>query len=74
MTDDTPAMERVRNLVDEYRVECLWFLRPDYYPQTEAEACSVLSKIEQYGNVTAFRKAAKLRQWLSPNSSAKSAV
>jgi hypothetical protein len=72
MTDDTEIMARVRELVDEYRVECLWSLRADYYPETVEEAITVLSQIERHGDLRAFRKAAQLRQWLSRNSSAPS--
>ena len=72
--DATEVMRHVNALVDEYRARCLWFLREDYYPQTLAEACRVLESIERHGNVTAFRKAAELRQWLSQNSSVASAV
>jgi hypothetical protein len=68
------VMRRVNELVDEYRARCLWFLRTDYYPQTPTEACHVLEYIERYGDVAAFRKAAPLRQWLSRNPSAPSAV
>ena len=70
----TAVMRSVNALVDDYRASCLWFLREDYYPQTLAEACRVLESIERHGNVTAFRKAAELRQWLSQNSSVASAV
>ena len=72
--DVTSVMKSVNALVDEYRVRCLWFLREDYYPLTPTEACRVLESIERHGDVTAFRKAATLRQWLLQNSSAPSAV
>jgi hypothetical protein len=71
--DIATIMEKVNALVDEYRAQCLWFLREDYYPQTPAEACRVLESIERHGNAQAFRRAAALRQWLSQNSSAISA-
>jgi len=67
-------MQSVRRLIDEYRATCLWFLREDYYPRTPEEAVRVLEQIERNGDVQAFRKAAELRQWLSRNSSAPSAV
>jgi hypothetical protein len=29
------AMQQApRQLIDDYRVRCLWFKRPDYYPQS----------------------------------------
>lgn len=74
MADQQIQMREVCALVDEYRATCLWSLRPDYYPQTPEEACRVLEQIERHGDVAAFRKAAGLRQWLSRNSSAPSAV
>lgn len=67
-------MRKVNELVDEYRSQCLWFLRPDFYPTTVADALRVLDYIERYGNRDAFRKAAELRQWLSQNFNATSAA
>lgn len=63
---------RVAALVDEYRGRCLWFLRPDYYPETREEQLRVLQQIERNGDLAAFRKAAAMRQWLSRPSSAPS--
>ena len=72
--DEETLMKNVNALVDEYRTRCLWFLREDYYPQTSTDALRVLEYIERHGDVTAFRKAATLRQWLLQNSSATSAA
>ncbi len=70
--DDTNAAE-LRRLVDEYRTRCLWFLREDYYPATRDEVLTVLRHIERHGDHEGFRRAAALRRWLSPVSSATSA-
>jgi hypothetical protein len=67
------AMARVRELVDEYRATCLWFLREDYYPRTPEEALRVLKAIGRHGDVRAFQKAEEVRRWLSPGSSSRSA-
>ena len=74
MKDREVVMQEVNLLVDEYRVRCLWFLRNDFYPKTFAEALRVLHYIERHGDVTAFQKAATLRQWLLQNTSAPSAI
>jgi hypothetical protein len=66
--------EATRELIDEYRASCLWFLRSDYYPATPEEAEQVLRYIERYGDLEAFRRAARIRPWLSPHSSATSAT
>lgn len=70
----TPAAAAsLRALIDEYRARCLWFLRPDYYPATEAEALRVLDAIERHGDRAAFQRSSEIRQWLSQSSSAASA-
>ena len=65
--------ESVNRLVDEYRHRCLWFLRADYYPATDAQRLQVLAYIQRHGDREAFRRAAEVRQWLSRTSSAPSA-
>jgi hypothetical protein len=69
-TDEIAAS--VNRLVDEYRTRCLWFLRPDYYPATQEEQLRVLGYLERYGDVTAYQRANRLRQWLSHPCSAAS--
>ena len=61
-------------LVDEYRDRCLWFLRRDFYPSTVAEAVRVLDAIERHGDRDAFKRAGKIRQWLSLPSSVAAAA
>jgi hypothetical protein len=67
------AAVALRDLVDAYRSRCLWFLRRDYYPETVAEARRVLDAIERHGDRDGFRRAVRIRLWLSPPSSATSA-
>ena len=70
----TPAATAaLRALIDDYRDRCLWFLRLDYYPETQAEALLVLDAIDRHGDRAAFRRSSYVRQWLSPDSSAASA-
>jgi hypothetical protein len=64
------AAAALESLVDDYRARCLWFLRPDYYPACVEEAVRVLDAIERYGDVAGFRRAAEVREWLLPTSSA----
>jgi hypothetical protein len=68
------AAATVEQLVETYRARCLWFLRADYHPASDAERLVVLRYIEQYGDREAYRRAATVRQWLSRNSSAASAA
>ncbi|MBE3112437.1 MAG: hypothetical protein IMZ46_18340 [Acidobacteria bacterium] len=71
--DAAAAAEAVDRLVDEYRVSCLWFLRPDYYPSTLQERLRTLAYIERHGDREGFRRAATLTRWLSHSSNAPSA-
>jgi hypothetical protein len=66
--------QAVNRLVDEYRQRCLWFLREDYYPTTNAERLRVLDYIQRHGDLTAFCRAAEARQWLLQRSSGASAA
>ena len=69
-----PEIAAIDALVDCYRDRCLWFLRSDYYPATDAERLRLLTYIEQYGDVAAYRQAGKLKRWLSQSSSEPSAA
>lgn len=66
--------QAVHALVDEYRSQCLWFLRPDYYPDTLEATLRVLAYIQRHGDVAAHVRAGQLREWLSRTSSAASAA
>src|SRR6266480_109075 len=74
MNDENAVMRKVRALVDEYRANCLWFLREDYYSQTPQEALRVLEQIERHGDVAAFRKAVQIRPCLLLTAGAPSAA
>ncbi len=67
-------MVRVRALTEQYRAQCLWFLRADYSPGNVADACQALDYIQRHGDLEAFRRAGELRTWLSQISSAASAA
>ena len=58
--DHRAVIDSVDRLVDEYRVRCLWFLRPDYYPSTVDERLRVLAYIERHGDREGFRRARML--------------
>lgn len=65
--------EAIRGLVECYRSRCLWFLRSDHVPSSDTETRRVLEAIERHGDVAAFRQVARIRAWLSRDSSATSA-
>lgn len=61
-------------LVNECRVQCLWFLKPDRIPEVREAQLYALDCVERYGDRAAFIKARKLKQWLSQHSSEAFAV
>ena len=70
-----PSIEaELRCLVDDYRTCCLWFLRPDFYPETREETLRVLRQIEKNADREGCVRAARIRQWLSPSSREPSAA
>jgi hypothetical protein len=64
----------VRSLVDEYRGRCLWFLRADFYPESDDQIRRTLSQIEKHGDLRAFQEVSRLKLWLSRHSSEASAA
>ena len=72
MEQDPAAV--VNRLVDEYRGQCLWFLREDYYPTSLSQRLRALEYIKRHGDRAAYQKAAAVQQWLLRHSSAPSAA
>ena len=71
--DDVDVASEIDRLIEECRISCLWFLRPDYHPTTVTERLRLLGEIERHGDRDAYRRAATLRRWLSQHSSVASA-
>lgn len=57
-------------LVEEYRAQCLWFLRPDFLPQTPTELLQALELIKRYGDRAGYERAEHLKSWLLRDSKA----
>ena len=70
----TDVTARINRLIDEYRIRCLWFMRLDYLPTTDAERARLLEYIERHGDREGFQRARELRRWLSQHSSESSAA
>jgi hypothetical protein len=60
--------ESIGRLVEDYRAQCLWFLRADYMPSSRAEILRALSLIERYGDRAGYLRAREIRSWLSRGS------
>ena len=73
-SETAKSLQSMKELVDEYRNQCLWFLRGDFYPETLEQGLRVLAYIQRYGDRTAYLKAAEVRQWLLQQSKETSAI
>lgn len=67
-------LHEIDALVDECRVECLWSYRRDYYPHTDSERQQILDAIQERSTRELFRRAGRLKAWLSRLSSDGSAA
>ena len=60
------------NLIEDYRDQCLWFLREDYIPATDDEIMRTLEYIERYGDRSGYQRAEEIKEWLLRRSSRES--
>jgi len=51
---------KIMEFVDGQRMRCLWYMPDKYYPAGIMETLSVLKKIQQHGDLDAYKKAGKL--------------
>jgi hypothetical protein len=63
------SLVEIDRFIEEHRLRCLWFLRPDYRPGTVAERLDALERISRCADIDAFRRAAEFREWLLQSSS-----
>lgn len=61
----SPVPDEIAKLMDDYRTQCLWFLRPDYVPRTRDETLRVLELVERYGDRAAYQRCERIKAWLS---------
>ena len=64
--------DRVNQLSQAYRIQCLWFLKEDYFPDTPGQAIRVLEQIERHADQDGYIEARKLKEWLLRNTSDRS--
>lgn len=56
--------KELRSLVDDYRTMCLWNMATDFMPVNRRQVALILDRIERYGDMAAYRRAAIIRKWL----------
>ena len=61
--------EDIRSTVENCRSMCLWSLSEDFMPKTAEQLLVLADNMERYGDLSAYRKAGRIRKWLSQSSS-----
>jgi len=64
LRDAQTIYDEIDKLIEQNRVNCLWFVRTDYFPKTTEERLSILRDIERHGNRATFVAARNLRDCL----------
>ena len=65
---DIVNSEEFQSVVRDYRDVCLWFANGAERPADEIKLEQVLSSVETYGDMNAFKRVGRIRQWLSQDS------
>ncbi len=55
------------SVVNDYRDMCLWFAPADCRPQNDVQLEQILTSIERYGDLAAYKRVGRIRKWLSPD-------
>ena len=71
---DSTFVAELRVLLEEYRAQCLWYLRDDYVPSAPADILRALEAIEARADRNGYVRARQLKRWLLQHSSAPSAA
>ena len=64
---DNISMADVCTMVDDYRGMCFWNMADDFKPQNASQLKLVAERLENYGDMVAYRFAGRIREWLSQN-------
>lgn len=62
--------EELKAIVDDYRAMCLWSMDEGFMPKDERQLAVLAESLERYGDMSAYRKAGRIREWLSHRSNA----
>ena len=61
------SMADVCAIVNDYRGMCFWNMADDFKPQNASHLKLVAERLENYGDMVAYRFAGRIREWLSQN-------
>jgi len=61
--------DEYKSVIADYKDTCLWSATGYDSPCDKSQLDYLLTCIETYGDLSAFKRIGKIRQWLSPRSS-----
>ena len=67
--EDIISSVECKAIVDDYRTMCFWSMDEGFFPKNERQLVLIAENLERYGDMSAYRKAGKIREWLSHCSS-----
>ena len=59
--------EEFQSLMRDYRTMCLWFAPENCCPHNDVQLEQILTSFERYGDLAAYKRAGRIRKWLSPD-------
>jgi hypothetical protein len=68
LKSDKISFADVCAMVDDYRSMCFWNMAEDFKPKNASHLKLVAERLENYGDMVAYRFAGRIREWLSQNS------
>lgn len=63
--EDIVNSEEVKSAVNDYRSMCFWSVAPDFFPVNLSQLQFVLDSLDRYGDLSAYRRSGRIREWLS---------
>lgn len=62
--EEIVASPEYKSIINDYRDTCLWFAGDVLHPSTDVQLEQILTSIETYGDMLAFKRAGRIRKWL----------
>ena len=62
--DEILDSKELRSMIEKYRTRCFWNMAKDFMPRTKEQAVLALQRLEQYGDLAAYRYAGSVKAWL----------
>lgn len=62
--DEILDSKGLRSMIEKYRTRCFWNMAKDFMPRTKEQVVLALKRLEQHGDLVAYRYAGVAKTWL----------